>query len=90
MKSVIDRMADGKPALLVSPECRVLLKGFTSGYCRRRINTKGAPRYEDRPAKNKYSHPHDALQYMFLGAGEGKALTQGRRIRDERVSDLLC
>lgn len=79
VKEVIDRMAEGKPALLVSPECRVLLKGFTSGYCRRRINSKGPPKYEDRAAKNKYSHPHDALQYLFLGAGEGKKLTQGNR-----------
>jgi hypothetical protein len=78
VKSVIDRMIDGRPALLVSPKCVTLKKGFTSGYCRRRINAKGAPRYEERPAKNKYSHPHDALQYLMLGAGEGKQLTQGQ------------
>jgi hypothetical protein len=78
VKSVIDRMIDGRPALLVSPKCVTLKKGFTSGYCRRRINSKGPPRYEERAAKNKYSHPHDALQYMFLGAGEGRTLTQGQ------------
>ena len=78
VKQVIDRMVEGRPALLVSPKCVTLKKGFTSGYCRRRINAKGAPRYEDRPTKNKYSHPHDALQYLFLGAGEGKTLTMGQ------------
>ena len=77
VKSVIDRMVDGRPALMVSPKCVTLKKGFTSGYCRRRINAKGPPRYEERAAKNKFSHPHDALQYLMLGAGEGKALTQG-------------
>ena len=80
VKSVIDRMVDGKPALLVSPKCVTLKKGFTSGYCRRRINAKGPPRYEERANKNKYSHPHDALQYLFLGAGEGRALTQGQTV----------
>lgn len=79
VKQVIDRMIDGKPALLVSPECVTLLKGFTSGYCRRRINSKGPPRYEERAAKNKYSHPHDALQYLFLGAGEGRTLKQSQQ-----------
>ncbi len=78
VKSVIDRMIDGRPALLVSPKCVTLKKGFTSGYVRRRINSKGPPRYEERAAKNKFSHPHDALQYLMLGAGEGKALTQGQ------------
>jgi hypothetical protein len=78
VKSVIARMIDGHPALQVSPKCATLKKGFLTGYCRRRINVSGAARYEDKPAKNKYSHPHDALQYMFLGAGEGKALTQGQ------------
>lgn len=79
VKQVIDRAVDGKPAMLVSPKCNTLKKGFTSGYCRRRINVSGPPRYEDRPAKNKYSHPHDALQYLFLGAGEGRTLTQGQQ-----------
>jgi len=78
VKAVIDRMVDGRPALLVSPKCVTLKKGFTSGYCRRRINAKGPPRYEERANKNKYSHPHDALQYLFLGAGEGRTLTQGQ------------
>ena len=85
VKAVIDRMIDGRPALLVSPECNTLLKGFTSGYCRRRINAKGPPRYEERAAKNKYSHPHDALQYLFLGAGEGKTLTQSQSVMKQQT-----
>ena len=28
--------------------------------------------------KNRYSHVHDALQYMMLGAGEGKQLISGQ------------
>jgi hypothetical protein len=28
--------------------------------------------------KNRYSHVHDALQYLLLGAGEGKQLIAGK------------
>ena len=82
---LIERMVDGKPAMLVSPKCAVLKKGFTSGYCRRRINSKGPPRYEDKANKNKYSHPHDALQYLFLGAGEGRKLVQSQSNQKTRA-----
>jgi hypothetical protein len=78
VKSVLDRMVDGEPGVVVSPDCNYLIKGFRAGYCYRRISSGGAPRYETSPVKNKYSHPHDALQYLFLGAGEGRALTQSR------------
>ena len=37
----------------------------------------GYERYEDKPEKNKFSHVHDALQYAFIGGGEGRALTMG-------------
>ena len=76
VKSVLDRMVDGHPGLIVSPDCNYLIKGFRAGYCYRRIGTSGSPRYEVHPTKNKYSHPHDALQYLFLGAGEGRSLTR--------------
>jgi hypothetical protein len=78
VKSVLDRMVDGEPGILISPECSYLVKGFRAGYCYRRVNTAGTPRYENSPVKNKYSHPHDGLQYLLLGAGEGRALTQSR------------
>ena len=29
-------------------------------------------RYEDKPLKDRYSHIHDAMQYLMLGAGEGR------------------
>lgn len=28
--------------------------------------------------KNRYSHIHDALQYLMMGAGEGRAITYGK------------
>ena len=36
-------------------------------------------RYDDKPNKNRFSHIHDALQYMLLGAGEGRSLTVGMK-----------
>lgn len=62
---------DGNPAFELSPECKVLRKGFNGGYAFRRMNVSGE-RYADTADKNAYSHPHDALQYLALGA-QGEA-----------------
>jgi hypothetical protein len=70
----LSRIVDGKPGLLVSPTCRVLRKGLAGGYCYRRVQVSGEERYTDKPDKNKYSHPVEALEYMLIGAGEGQAL----------------
>jgi hypothetical protein len=72
----LNRMVDGKPGLLMNKSCNQLRKGFLGGYHYRRIQTAGE-RYDDKPNKNKYSHVHDALQYLMLGAGEGRSLTVG-------------
>lgn len=58
---------DGAPAFDLSPICRILRKGFNGGYALRRLNVSGE-RYADTADKNAYSHPHDALQYLALGA----------------------
>ena len=59
------RLTDGKPALVVSPKCVNVRKGFMGGYCYRRLQV-GGEKYRDVADKNKYSHPHDALQYVAL------------------------
>ena len=71
--SQLTKMADGKSAFLVDRRCPTLIKGFEGGYCYRRIQTSGE-RYDEKPEKNMYSHIHDALQYLLLGAGEGRSL----------------
>jgi hypothetical protein len=78
VKDIIDRMVDGHPALRLSPTCSYLKKGFTSGYCYRRLGGSGQARYDLHPSKNKYSHPHDALQYLLLGAGEGRKIMHNK------------
>lgn len=63
----LNLMIDGKPAFLISREdCPVLVKGFMSGYHYKRVSISGDERYHDKPNKNKYSHPHDALQYRLM------------------------
>lgn len=71
-------MVDGRPGFLISPSCKILIKGFTGGYCYARVLSRGAESFEDKPTKNRYSHPHDALQYLFMGAGEGYEILKNR------------
>ncbi|GLP95295.1 TerL [Paraferrimonas sedimenticola] len=53
---------------VLSPQCSVLRKGFNGGYQLRRIQVAGDARYTSIADKNKFSHPHDALQYLCQGA----------------------
>ena len=55
--------------------CRNLIKGFEGGYQYRRLQVSGE-RFDDKPDKNHFSHIHDALQYLMLGAGEGRQVMQ--------------
>lgn len=75
--SALTRMLDGKAAFQLSKDCINLKKGFNGGYHYRRIQTSG-DRYDDKPLKNRYSHIHDALQYLMIGAGEGRAIISGK------------
>ncbi|MGQ5525469.1 hypothetical protein ACUHMQ_19695 [Chitinimonas sp. PSY-7] len=46
---------------------KVLIKGFNGGYQYRKMLVPGEERYTETPDKNRFSHPHDALQYVALG-----------------------
>lgn len=68
-------MVDGRPRFLLSPNCIALKAAMNGGY-----------RYADRsekqqeapsPLKNKHSHLADALQYLLIGAGEGRQVLHG-------------
>lgn len=71
---ILDRMIDGKPGLLLDPSCTMIRRGFQSGYHYKRLSVGGVARYDEKPDKNKYSHVHDAFQYLCLGAGEARIL----------------
>lgn len=52
---------DGPPAIILDPRCVRLKAGFEGGYHYAEIGSSGV--YKTDPAKNEYSHVHDALQY---------------------------
>lgn len=71
VRGVLNRTIDGtRPGLILSPRCKVMRKAMNSGYRYRRFLLAGENRYDDRPDKNEFSHPVDALQYALLGGGE--------------------
>lgn len=69
-QAVIDRLTrtiDSKPAFIIDPSCKMLRRGFLGGYKFERVQVSGEERFKDQPAKNKFSHCADALQYLCLG-----------------------
>ena len=82
--AALSRLLDGKPGFLLDPQCINLKKGFNGGYHYRRLQTSG-DRYDEKPLKNRYSHIHDALQYLMMGAGEGRTLMTSKHQNQPQV-----
>jgi hypothetical protein len=78
VNATLTRMVDGESGILIDKSCNNLIRGFAGGYHYRRLQVSGE-RYDERPNKNRFSHIHDALQYLLLGAGEGRSLTIGTK-----------
>jgi hypothetical protein len=78
VSSQLMKMVEGKAAFLVDRRCPMLIKGFEGGYAYKRMEVSGE-RYADKPDKNMFSHVHDSLQYLLLGAGEGRALINNQK-----------
>jgi hypothetical protein len=70
---VLQGMQDGLPRFQLSPACRSLKVAMAGKYCWSKA--KG----ETEPKKDKYSDLADALQYLIIGGGEGRAMV-GRTI----------
>ena len=70
------RMINGGPAIVIHPKCKTLRSACISEYHFRKMKVSGGERYTEEPNK---SHPHgdiaEALQYLLLGGGEGRATT---------------
>lgn len=66
VREPLQRLIDGRPGFQLHPRCKLLRKGFNGGYCFKRLQIAGETRYSDRAAKNNFSHPHDALQYLCM------------------------
>lgn len=72
----------GKPHYQISKTCKTLIKGFQSGYHYPKIGTSGSVRHSDKPAKNKYSHIHEARQYALSGAGYARKLMNKEKVNN--------
>jgi hypothetical protein len=81
----LTKLIDGRPELLLSSRCPVLHEGFNSGYQYRKMQVPGATRYTDEPDKGKFSHPHDALQYLLSAGGEDLEI-RGRKADRQMAS----
>ena len=83
----LTRLVDKEPGLLIDPRCVNLRKGFDGGYHYRRLQVSGTERFDMSPNKNKFSHVHDALQYLLCGGGESRAILGGaqQKPRQARV-----
>ena len=58
---------DGPGLILHAPSAPTLAKGFSGGYVYPEKYAETEPG-KPKPVKNRYSHPHDALQYVAAGA----------------------
>ena len=84
VKQPLHKLIDGHhPGLLLSKRMKITRRGFASGYRYKKVQGQGG-RYADKPEKNEYSHPHDALQYAMLGGGDYAELMA----RGERYDEL--
>jgi len=69
------RSSNGLPGILISrKKAPMIRRGFNGGYHYKRLNVGGEAKYKLEPDKNRFSHPHDALQYALLGGGEHKSM----------------
>lgn len=69
----------GVPGLLVCPSCKMLRGGFASFYRYARQKVGNTERTSDKPEKNDWSNPHDALQYGLLGERGRFGVIEGKR-----------
>jgi len=57
----LTKLVNGEAAMRIDPGCVRLIDGFDGGYAYPEVGNTGV--FMDGPAKNEYSHIHDALQY---------------------------
>jgi hypothetical protein len=73
------RLVNGEPAVLIHPDCKILRSACLSKYQYRKLKVAGEERYTEEPDKaaKPYADIADAVQYLFLGGGEGRVTSEG-------------
>lgn len=84
--NLLRQVSDGAPGIVVGRKARNIREGFRGRYYYRKLPSAdaGESRTASEPEKNRFSHPHDALQYAAYGAtqgGGGSLSLDGRRSR---------
>lgn len=78
---------EGNPGFIIDPRCKQLRRGFNGGYKYERVQITGEERFKDQPAKNKFSHPHDGLQYLCARLRHGLKIVRAQpRQRKRRTA----
>lgn len=80
VRGFLNKLVDGKPGLVISPNCKHLLRGFRGEY---KFKKSGSAEIVD---KNEYSHIQDALQYVcvnIVASGATERNTLGGKPRYE-------
>jgi len=80
----LNAMIDGYPAFVLDRErAPVLRKGFINGYHFKRMSISGDERYQDKPNKNRFSHPHDALHYGAMKFAADRVIDAKKKEKSE-------
>jgi len=83
VETQLGKLAGGEPAMLIDPTCTRLINGFLGGYSYPEMGTTGI--YGQKPIKNKWSHIHDALQYVCVMLNKNVRIEKRNRVnRSER------
>lgn len=78
----LQRLTSSGPGFLIDPSCKKLIKGFRGGYRYERLKVSGSARFKDRPVKDGFSHPADALQYLCMQMRSGMNPVRSRQVAD--------
>lgn len=67
----IDQQLGQIDGVLIDPSCTRLINGFLGGYCYPLMGSTGE--YNNKPEKNRFSHVHDAGQYIAVKLFQSEA-----------------
>jgi hypothetical protein len=65
VSTILRSMPGGRPRFSIDPEAQITRKGLMGGYRFKKMHTK-IERYVEKPEKNEYSHPLNALEYTAV------------------------
>jgi hypothetical protein len=70
LDTLLRKLQAGRPGIIISPACRMLVRGLTGAYQFRRLQVLGRDQYSDVVDKSPESHVVEALHYVLLGSSD--------------------